>query len=166
MVHGILFTDKRFETRDDDNLLDPLTDNTIILCSNYKIMAALAGEIINTINGKAEYNEYCCDKEDIGKAEYEINFGLQKRININGQIITLCLEPAMIYKAKNIRDIWFFDYVGKDDNYKEFIYPMLIFKSSDKVWERGLDYVYETIISGRYGCYDGKWIKNINDTEN
>ena len=166
MVYGILFTDKRFCTKDDDNFLDPLTDNTIILCSNYKIMASLAEEIINTINGKAEYNEYWCDEEDVGKAKYEFNFGLQKRININGQIITLCLEPAMIYKAKDIRDIWFFDYVGKDNNYKEFIYPMLVFKGSNEVWERRLDYVYKTIVNGRYGCYDGKWIKNFDDAEN
>jgi hypothetical protein len=158
MLRGILFKDKRFETRDDNNLMNPMTENTIILCSNYRLMCSLAEEIFNTINGKAEYNDYDCDEEDVGKAKYELNFGLQKVININGQKIILCLEPAMIYRAKQIKDIWFFDWVGKDDNYKEFIYPMTIFKGSKEIWGGGLDEVYKAVVGGRYGCYDGSWI--------
>lgn len=157
MVRGILFKDKRFDTEDYNNLMCQITENTIILCNNYKLMDSLAKEIINTINGKAEYNDYDCDDEDIGKARYELNFGLQKVIDINGQKIILCLEPAMIYKAKQIRDIWFVDCFGTDDNYKESIYPMTVFKGSHEVWDSGLDTVYKTIVSGRYGCYNGYW---------
>lgn len=158
MVRGILFKDKRFDTKDDNNLMYPITDNTIILCANYKLMSSLAEEIFNTINGNAEYNDYDCDEEDIGKAKYELNFGLEKVININGQKIILCLEPAMIYKAKHIRDIWFADWIGKGANYKESIYPMTIFKGSNKVWDSGLDEVYKMVVSGRYGAYDGRWV--------
>lgn len=158
MLRGILFKNKRFETRDDNNLMSPITENTIILCANYRLMCSLAEEIFNTINGKAEYNDYDCDEEDIGKAKYELNFGLQKVININGQKIILCIEPAMIYRAKQIKDIWFVDWVGKDDSYKESIYPMTIFKGSKEIWDGGLDKVYKTVVGGRYGCYDGSWI--------
>lgn len=158
MVRGILFKDKRFDIKDDNNLMDPITDNIIILCANYRLMDSLAEEIVNTINGNAEYNDYDCDVEDVGKAKYELRFGLQRVIDISGQKIILCLEPAMIYRAKQIKDIWFADWVGKDNNYKESVYPMTIFKGSREVWDSGLDEVYKTILSGRYGCYDGSWI--------
>lgn len=158
MVRGILFKDKRFDAKDDNNLMCPITDNTVILCANCRLMHSLAEEIFNTINGNAEYNDYDCDEEDVGKAKYELNFGLQKVIDINGQKIILCLEPAMIYKAKHIGDIWFADWIGKDDDYKESIYPMTIFKRSNEVWDSGLDEVYKMVVGGRYGCYDGSWV--------
>ena len=158
MVRGIEFKHERFETKDENNLLEPITENIIILCNNLKLMDSFADEIINTINGKAEYNDYMCDDEDIGKAKYELNFGLQKVININGQKITLCLEPAMIYRAKQIEDIWFLDWSGKGDTYRESICPMTVFKGSHKKWNEGLDAVYRYICNGRYGCFDGKWI--------
>jgi hypothetical protein len=161
MVRGILFKDKRFDANDDNNLMSCMTENTIILCANYKLMRSLAEEIFNTINGNAEYNDYDCDEEDVGKAKYELNFGLQKVIDINGQKIILCLEPSMIYKAKHIRDIWFADWIGKDDDYLESIYPMTIFKGSNEVWDSGLDEVYKMVVGGRYGCYDGSWITLI-----
>lgn len=162
MVRGILFKDKRFDTEDYNNLLCQITDNTIILCANHRLMCSLAEEIFNTINGNAEYNDYDCDEEDVSKAKYELNFGLQKVIDINGQKIILCLEPAMIYKAKHIRDIWFADWIGKDDDYKESIYPMTIFKGSNEVWDSGLDEVYKMVVGGRYGCYDGSWVTLTN----
>lgn len=158
MVRGILFKDKRFDTKDDNNLMNPITDNTIILCANYRLMDSLADEIVNTINENAEYNDYDCDTEDVGKAKYELKFGLQRVIDIGGQKIILCLEPAMIYRAKQIEDIWFADWVGKDNDYKASVYPMTIFKGSREVWDSGLDKVYKTIAGGRYGCYDGSWI--------
>lgn len=155
MVEAIEFKHERFEIKNYYNLLAPITDNIIILCNNAKLMYNLAEEIINTINGKAEYNDYWCDEEDVGKAKYELNFGLQKVININGQKVTLGLEPALVYKAKQIEDIFFFDCNGYD---KEALYPMTVFKGSYDVWEEGLDKIYRMIVSGRYGCYDGKWV--------
>jgi hypothetical protein len=157
MVRGILFKDVRFDTRDDNNLMCPMTENTIILCNNYRLMRNLAEEIVNTINGNAEYNDYDCDENDVGQAKYVLNFGLQKVIDVNGQKIILCLEPAMIYRATNIRDIWFADCSGTDNEYQEIVYPMTIFKGIREVWDSGLDKVYEMIIEGRYGCYNGSW---------
>ena len=162
MVSCIEFKHKRFEVKDCNNLLEPITNNCIIICNNHKVMESLAKEIVDTINGNAEYNDYWCDEEDAGKARYDLNFGLQKVIDINGQKITLALEPAVIYKAKKIEDIWFFDWSGLDKEgfppYKESIYPLTIFKGSHDKWEEGLDAIYKMICNGRYGTYDGKWI--------
>lgn len=101
-------------------------------------MDSLAKEIMNTVNGKAEYNDYDCDDEDVGTAKMWLSFGLQRVIDINGQRIILALEPAIIYKANDIKDIWFFDCRENDEveslpPYEEFIYPMYIFKGSQKV---------------------------------
>ena len=163
MVRGIKFTDKRFREKDDDNLFSPLTENTIVICRDYGLMDSLAKEIINTINGNAEYNDYDCDREDIGKAKMWLSFGLQRIIDINGQRITLALEPSIIYKANSIDDIWFFECCGTDTietlpPYEESIYPMSIYKDSEKVWNNGKDEVYKMICNGRYGGYDGSWI--------
>lgn len=155
MLIGIEFKAKRFSKKDHDNVFSKITENTIILCYNYDLMDSLAKEIVNTVNGQAEYNDYWCDEEDVGKAKIELSFGLQRIIDINGQKITLALEPAIIYKANSIKDIWFFDYRGTDEietlpPYEEFIYPMTIFKGSYKVWEDGKDAVYKVICNGRY----------------
>lgn len=163
MLRAIEFTDKRFMTKDDNNLFSPLTENIIILCHNYRLMDSLAKEIMNTVNGKAEYNNYDCDDEDIGQAKMWLSFGLQRVIDINGQRITLALEPAIIYKANNIEDVWFIDCRETDEietlpPYEEFIYPMTIFKGSRKVWEDGKDEAYKVICNGRYGTYDGRWV--------
>ena len=163
MLRAIEFKDKRFRTKEDYNLFSPITENAIVLCNNYKLMDSLAKEILNTVNREAEYNDYDCDDEDVGTARMCLCFGLQRIVDINGQRITLALEPAIIYKANDIRDIWFFDYNGSDEiehlpSYEEFIYPMFIFKGSQKVWDDGKDEVYKMICDGRYGTYDGKWV--------
>ncbi len=158
MLKGIIFNDERFDTKDGYNILNDLTDNTIILCRNFDMMNALAREIVRTVDGRAEHNDYACDEEDVGKARYDVNFFLQKAIKINGQTITLCLEPAMVYRAKNIKDIWFFDhdFPGNGNGWR--IYPMTVFKGAEEVWASGLDVVYNTITIGRYGGYTGEWI--------
>ena len=160
MLRGIQFTHERFKTENDYNLFDGLTNNTIIICSGHKLMDTLSDEICKTVNGKAEYNNYDCDDEDLGNAKIILQFGLQRIIDINGQNITLALEPAIVYKAKDIDDIWFFDWNSglAGTEYKEFIYPMTLFKGSQEVWDEGLDEVYKTVCNGRYGTYDGRWI--------
>lgn len=166
MLEQIEFKDERFKKEEYYNVID-FTENTIILCNNYKLMDSLTKEILNTVNGKAEYNDYWCDYEDVGKAKIELCFGLQRIININGQKITLGLEPSLVYKANKPEDIWFFDYKGKYGEeeplkYEEFIYPLLIFKGSHEAWEEGKDRVYENICNGRYGCYEGRnWVQDF-----
>ena len=158
MVRGILFKDKKFDVKDNNNLMSEMTENTIILCNNYRLMSTLAEEIVNTINGNAEYNDYDCDADDVGKAKYELNFGLQKVIDVNGQKIILCLEPAMVYRAKQIKDLWFADTLEKDGIYEESVYPLTIFEGSNEIWDSGLDKVYSHVVGGRFGCYDGNWV--------
>ncbi len=163
MLRAIEFKDERFRTKEDYNLFSPITENTIILCNNYKRMDSLANEIMNTVNGKAEYNDYDCDEEDVGNAKMWLCFGLQRVIDINRQRITLALESAIIYKANDIKDIRFFVYQGTNEvktlpPYEEYIYPMSVFKGKQKVWDDGKDEVYKIICNGRYGTYDGKWV--------
>nr|DAR44161.1 MAG TPA: hypothetical protein [Caudoviricetes sp.] len=167
MLEAIEFKADRFKKGDNYNLIE-FTKNTVILCSDYKLMDTLTKEIINTVNGKAEYNDYYCDDEDDGNAKLDLCFGLQRIIDINGQKITIGLEPAIIYKANKPEDIWLFAWQGCDEietlpKYEEYIYPMLIFKGSRKTWEDGKDAVYQTICNGRYGCYHGKWIDLYGD---
>lgn len=82
MLKAIEFTLDRFYKVEDYNLIE-FTENTIVLCNNNRLMDSLATEIINTVNGKAEYNNYWCDDEDVGKAKLELCFGLQRLIDIN-----------------------------------------------------------------------------------
>lgn len=136
MLKYIEFKADRFTKEDYYNIIE-FTENTIILCNSYNLMDTLATEIINTVNKKAEYNDYWCDDKDDGKAKLDLCFGLQRVIDINGQKISIGLEPAIIYKANKLEDIWLFDYRGCDKietlpKYEEFIYPMLIFKGSKK----------------------------------
>lgn len=154
------FKAERFKKEEDYNVIN-FTENTIILCKNCKLMHGLTEEILNTVNQKAEYNDYWCNDEDIGKAKIILNFGLQQIINVNGQRITLALEPSIIYKANKLEDIWLFDYTksGHPAKYEEFIYPAYIFKGSRNLWQKGKDAIYEAICNGQYGCYDGSWIK-------
>lgn len=154
MIESIVFNSDKYKQEEEYNVIE-FTENTIILCNNLKLMSSLAEEIVNTVNGKAEYNDYWCDDKDIGKARYVLNFGLQKIIDINGQRITLGLEPALIYKADKPEDIWLFD-VSRSG--KEAAWPMLIFKGSHDMWNKGKDEVYKTICNGSYGCYYGQWV--------
>ena len=165
MLNYIEFKADRFKKEDDYNLLCSLTNNVIIICNNYKIMDSLAKEIVNTVNSKAEYNDYCCDDKDLNKAKIVLQFGLQRVIDINGQRITLALEPAIVYKAKSVNDIWFFDCVGNEDDfnnnpYEEYIYPLTLFKGHEADWKDGLDEIYKNVCNGVYGTYDGKWVKD------
>lgn len=159
MIEGIVFNSDKYEQKEEYNVIE-FTENTVILCNNLRLMTSLAEEIVKTVNGEAEYNDYWCEDEDVGKAKYVLNFGLQKIIDINGQRITLGLEPALIYKANKPEDIWLFDVNGFD---KEAIWPMLTFKGSHDLWNAGKDEVYKTICNGRYGCYDGQWIDTDED---
>ena len=77
MLEAIEFMEDRFKRDKNYNLIE-FTNNTIILCCNYKLMDTLTDEIVKTVNGEAEYNNYWCDNEDVGKAKLDICFGLQR----------------------------------------------------------------------------------------
>ena len=155
MVNGILFKDSTFDTTQDNNLMYPLTENTIILCQDYKLMDNISHDIINIINGKEKLSDYDCSEDDVGKAKYEFNFGLQRVIDINGQKIILCLEPAMIYRATKPEDIWFAGWVDVDGIIKKSVYPMLTYMGSMDIWNQGLNAVYKKISCGSFGYFTG-----------
>lgn len=158
MVKGIQFNDEQFDATDYHNIFGELTENTVVFCRNFDMMKAFAQKIVDTINGKAEYNIYDCGEEDIGRARYDISVYLTTVIKVNNQKITLCLEPAMIYTAKRIEDVWFLDERKVGDNYLWTIDPLAGYKGAKNIWEGGLDSVYAQITIGRYGGYTGEWI--------
>jgi hypothetical protein len=113
-------------------------------------------EILNTINGTAEYNDYACDESDVGTGKVVMLGGLQRMLSIGDQTITTGIEPALVYKAKSDEDIWFADtIITEDGKEKILIYPMTHFKGHKDVWSEGLDSVYFYVAGGRYGAYDG-----------
>lgn len=158
MLDCIEFKSDKFETKDEENILCELTNNTIILCDSYETMDFIANEILNTINLKVEHNKYSCDVSDVENAKMELAFGLQRVIDINGQKITLALEPSIIYKSTSVQDIWFIWFIDYENYNKFAIYALSMFKDCDKDYEN-LDVLYKNIINGQYGCFDGKWVK-------
>lgn len=162
MLEVIEFKNEQFMTKDDYNVCN-FTENTVIICNNYKLMDTLAKEILDTINGNAEYNDYWCNEEDVGKGYMALAFGLQRVIKIGDQTITIGLEPSLVYKVNNPEDVWLFSCVSEDtpSKYKGYIYPFLAFKGSRRLWEDGKEAVYRNLCNGRYGCYDEKWIKSL-----
>lgn len=160
MVSYIGFNSSHFGTKDCSNILSPLTMNTIIICNSEKTMRYLAEEIVYTINGEAEYNDYVCDDMDVGNAKFVMKFcALSRTIDILGQKITLAIEPAMVYKADSLHDIWFYDWIYAGENYKESLTPMSRFKGCIDTWNKGKDEVYRMVATGRYGAYDGNWTR-------
>lgn len=154
MLDYIEFSTDKFE--EEHNILGgELTNNTIILCDSYETMNTLHKYIIDTVNDE-EVNDACvtyyCEDEDVKQAKTILCFGLQRVLKINEQTVTLALEPSIIYKANVMMDVWFAE---KYDKFR--LYPMSIFKGCKSKWNEGKDKVYEYIVNGRYGCYDGKW---------
>lgn len=159
MLHEITFQDEKLMYDGGYDVIE-FTDNTIILCCNSEMMNSLAEDIIKTVNGKAEYNDYRCDDEDVGKAKYVLDLDLQKIIDINGQRVTLGLEPSLIYKANKLEDIWRFELTAFDNGA---VWPMSVLIGSQELWNSGKDEVYKSIYNSKYGHYDERWVNLIED---
>lgn len=161
MLDMIEFKNGRFRANKDskggeDYSTMEFTKNTVVICNNPRIMAELAQTILLTVNGQAEENDYYCDSEDVGAAVIDLAFGLQRVIKINDQTITLGIEPALVYKAEDIEDLWF---LGEDiSDGKMFAYPLYSFIGSHDLWSKGKAEVYKSICNGNFGCYDGSWV--------
>ena len=146
-----------------DNILGDkydLTENTIILCNNTKTKYKMVKLTINVLDRKFNtlYNAWV-DEEDydiFDKDRCFINFSSITIFNLYNQKITLSIEPSIIYKAKNVKDIHFVDVDCKN---KYMVYAMTNFEDSEEIFNKGLDEVCKTIIGGRYGCYNGSWVK-------
>lgn len=174
MIKGIEFNGEEWEKEKDHNFLGVLeikdeniglTNNVVVLCENRDIKYKISKTINDILNHKFDDSnevDFVCEDEDYNilyKDRCFIEFGLTTIFNLYNQRITLSIEPSVIYKATKLEDIWLAE-TDIDERFYS-VFPILDFESSDKVFNKGLDEVYKMIVSGRYGCYDGSWIKEI-----
>lgn len=157
MLNRIEFKTDRFTQEDGYNSFCGLTNNTIILCCSTSIKRELVKEIQDTLNEQRERNDYDCNEKDIRNYHVLINFLTTTILRIGDQIIVFSVEPTCIFKANNIDDIWFCNENCQTD--KICLYPMTIFKGSKEKWNEGIIEVYKFICNGRYGTYDGEYLK-------
>ena len=111
MLRGIKFNDdKYFESTDDNNLMDTLTQNTIILCEDTEIKKFLYNAIKDICYGKHEKQgyDYYIEKTDLLQFRYGINYLPTVELNIDDeQKIILTVEAPYILTATSPKDIWF-----------------------------------------------------------
>ena len=152
MLRGIQFNSSIFDKKDDNNLMDKLTANTIILCENTTVRNLIAKEIVRILNHECESNgdnDYYCEPTDNMRYKYVVNYLPTTTLDVDcEQLITITVEAPYILTAKEPDDIWFAS-VDKDNIIS--IYPLKIFKGYKEVWEQKKTYQY--VLSGRYGCY-------------
>lgn len=146
----------------DFKLLD-LTDNTIIIFS----MPVLKNKVLKEIepiwlHGEDEDDSviYIMENKDepdpyINLSECNVSFLPTTIVNLCGehkQRFIFTVEAPFILLAKDWYDIWFVD---ENDNGDIECVAFCEYKGSKKVWDAGLEYVYEEFCLGRYGCYKG-----------
>lgn len=139
------FGDCKYKQTEEDNIFQP-TRNTIIICPNTYVATTLSHDIVDTIKGKKEYNSYICDDKDIS----DINFTTQLQpfyeITAHKQTIKICLEAAMIFTTKHIKDIWFAEMTKEGIS----LFPLYFFKHARKNWVNNKNYLYTQIMDGRF----------------
>ena len=154
MLRGILFNDdKYFESINDDNLMDVLTENTIILCEDTEIKNFLYHAIIDICDGKHIESgyDYYIEDTDYLNYKYGINYLPTTELNIDTeQKITFTIEAPYILTATSPKDIWF---AQRTKENKIRIYPLRVFKGYKERWEQGVYKIYIDTIAGRYGNY-------------
>ena len=154
MLRGILFNDdKYFESINNNNLMDVLTENTIILCEDTEIKNFLYHAFTDVCEGKHIETgyEYYIEDNDHLNLKYGINYLPTTELNIDKeQKITLTVEAPYILTATSPADIWF---AQRTSDNKISIYPMRIFKGYKEKWAEGVYAVYRYILEGRYGNY-------------
>ena len=164
MLKGIEFHNSsnreyQFETKDDYNLMNELTSNTIILCANSKIKNFIMQQIVDILDCK--HKEFDEESHDYNTDDYPCNMDYKYIIqylpttilSINSlQQIILTIEAPFILQAQSPKDIWFVDY---DKDNKLLVYPFTIFKGYKDDWDEGVMELYKNVCNGRYGCYVG-----------
>lgn len=150
MITCIEFKNKIFETKDDNNIISPATNNMIILCNSSETKDIISDEIerLNDDDG-ADYGSSSGKDADIKNvirykptSVYDIDNEEQKFI--------ITVEDPYILTAKDKWDIWFAD-VNKENRIE--IYPFVSFIGSEEIWDRGIDRVYKDVLIGRYGNF-------------
>ena len=163
MLRGILFNDDRyFESSDDNNLMDRLTENTIILCADNKIKNFLYDAIWGICHGKYRKSGYEYYAEDTDKLNLKVGISYLPTAELyvdDEQKIIITMEVPYILTAKQPEDIWF---AQRNRDNKIAIYPMKVFKGYKEKWDEGIEAVYRYIAEGRYGDYK---YANIVETE-
>lgn len=154
MLRGILFNDEKyFEFSNDDNLMDTLTENTIIICEDTNIKNFLYNAIKDVCEGKHKEEGYLYYIEDADALnfKYGINYLPTTELYIDEeQKITFTVEAPYIFTAKTPDDIWFAQRT-KDNKIR--IYPLKVFIGYKDRWEQGVYKIYIDTIAGRYGNY-------------
>lgn len=152
MLRGIQFNSSLFDKKDDNNLMDKLTTNTIILCENTEVRKLITKEIVRALDRECESegdNDYYCEPTDNMQYKYAVNYLPTTTLNVDcEQLITITVEAPYILTAKEPDDIWFAS-VNEDNIIS--VYPLKIFKGYKEDWEQKKTYQY--VLNGRYGCY-------------
>lgn len=162
MLDAILFNDpKKFKQESEYNYIDTITDNCIILCEDTGVKCFLAQQIEDICTGKHKESgyDYWADSplnitdrfEYLPTTIFEID---------EEQKISITIEPPFVLTANSPADIWF---AIRDMENKVAIYPFRLFKGFNEVWESGIQNVYKSVISGKFGCYDG-FSHTVNNT--
>lgn len=157
MIHGILFNDpEKFEFKDDNNLMDVITDNCIVLCEDTRVKNFLASQIEDICDGKHQgedgYTYYVGDDEDTPEPKITnmMTYLPTTWLTIdNEQKIILTVEAPFILTATSAEDIWF---AQRNNEGKIAIYPFRVFKGYKETWNEGIEKVYKNTINGRYCC--------------
>ena len=155
MLRGIKFNKEHyFDFNDNNNLMDILTENTIILCEDDIIKNFLSNEIKDICDGKHKTengHDYYIEPEDNLNITYGINYLPTTELFIDDkQKIVLTIEAPYILTATSPKDIWF---AQRTKYNKISIYPMRVFKGYKEKWDEGVYAVYRYIVSGKYGNY-------------
>lgn len=152
MLRGIQFNSSLFDKKDDNNLMDKLTTNTIILCENTAVRKIVTKEIVRVLACECEAegdNDYYCEPTDNMQYEFVVDYLPTTTLNVDfEQLITITVEAPYILTAKEPDDIWFAS-VDKDNIIS--VYPLRIFKGYKEDWEQKKTYQY--VLRGYYGCY-------------
>lgn len=154
MLRGIRFNNEHyFDFNNDNNLMDVLTENTIILCEDNQIKNFLLNEIVDICNGRHEENGHDYYIEDLDKLNirYGINYLPTTELYIDdNQKIIITMEAPYIFTAIDPADIWF---AQRTKDNKITIYPLKLFEGYKERWEQGAYKIYIDTILGRYGNY-------------
>lgn len=149
MITAMFFKSPDFEPTDDNNLINPLTDNTIIVCGSRAIMRTISAQIrlaneaggpdYTTKAGNGLPASIICTLDYNGAIKYLID---------DEQRITITTEPSLVLTATDPWDIWF---ATENSSGLVEIYPFCCFKEHNEQWDAGLEHIHKRIVLGCYG---------------
>ena len=163
MLKGIEFHNSsnreyQFDMTNDNNLMSDLTNNIIILCSNWRTKNFILKQICDIYECKheedIETNHIYNTENEVYNEDFKtiLSYRPTTVLLIDGiQQIILTVEAPFIFEAHSIEDIWF----ANEENNLISIYPLYVFKGHKDDWDKGEIEIYKNFINGKYGCYNG-----------